>query len=212
MRKFAPSRDMEQSDKDAGAMRTRILDTAETLLRRHGLEKLTVVDVARVLKMSHGNVYRHVPSKSALRAEVIERWLDRVSDQTNAIATQEGPADARFREWLTVLAVIKQRKITDDAEMLAAAIHVVEESPAVLKDHSERLTSQLAKILNDGLVDDTLPGVGDAFSTATIVLDATFRFHHPNLVASGGPAGEQLVALNGVIDLILPTLKAPARA
>ena len=212
MRKFAPSKNTELNDKDAGDMHARILDTAETLLRRHGLEKLTVVDVAHILNMSHGNVYRHVPSKAALRMEVIQRWLDRVCDQTDAIATKKGPSDARFREWLTELAVIKQRKMTDDVEMLAAAIKVVGDSPAVLKEHSARLTSQLAKILNDGLVDGTMPGVGDAFSTATAVLNATFRFHHPNLVATGGPAGEQLAALNGVVDLILPTLKAPARA
>ncbi|WP_370677066.1 TetR/AcrR family transcriptional regulator [Pleomorphomonas sp. PLEO] len=202
---------MEQTSLNAVEMRARILDTAEALLRRHGLEKLTVVDVARVLNMSHGNVYRHVPSKSALRSEVIQRWLHRVADQTDAIATKNGPADARFREWLTELAVIKQRKVAEDVEMLAAAVKVVEESPDVLDDHSAQLTAQLAKILADGLADQTLPGVGEPTATATAVLNATFRFHHPNLVATGGEAHEQLAALGEVIDLILPALKGPKR-
>ena len=196
----------ERPDKDAADMHARILDAAEALLRRHGLAKLTVVDVARVLKMSHGNVYRHVDSKAALRAEVIRRWLDRVSDQTETIASEVGPSDIRLRAWLTGLAVIKQRKVSEDAEMLAAAIEVLGDAPDVMAEHSARLTTQLAGILEDGRIDGTLAAVGDPTSTARAILDATYRFHHPNLVAVGGPAEAQLVALNRVVDLVLPAL------
>jgi hypothetical protein len=37
---------METNQSDAGDMLARILDIAEMLVRRHGLEKLNVVDVA----------------------------------------------------------------------------------------------------------------------------------------------------------------------
>ena len=191
-------------------MRTRILNTAETLLRRHGLEKLTVVDVARTLKMSHGNVYRHIPSKAALRAMVVERWLDRVAEQIDAIAREDGPADARLAAWLTGLATIKQRKVTDDAEMLAAAENVVKETPRVEQEHSARLTSQVVQILRDGLEDGTLPGVRDPQLTATAILNATFRFHHPDLVAGGGSPVAQLAALNEVVSLLMSSLKQTA--
>lgn len=46
----------------------RILDTAEEVLRRFGPAKASVLDVARALGVSHGSVYRHFPSKAALRA------------------------------------------------------------------------------------------------------------------------------------------------
>ncbi len=198
---------MERQNKDAGDMRTRILDTAELLLRRHGPDKLTVIDVARVMEMSHGNVYRHVPSKAALRAAVIERWLERVAKQTDAIAEQDAPADIRLAEWLTGLARIKQRKVVDDAELLLASAQIVRETPQVELDHSARLTAQVVKILQDGLKDDTLPGVGEPQSTATAILNATFRFHHPDLVATGGPADQQMAALSEVISLIIGGLK-----
>ena len=58
----------------------RILDAAEETLTRYGPAKTTVVDVARALGVSHGSVYRHFPSKAALRDAVTERWLARVSD------------------------------------------------------------------------------------------------------------------------------------
>ena len=45
----------------------RILEATEEVLRRYGLAKATVVDVARALDVSHGSVYRHFPSKASLR-------------------------------------------------------------------------------------------------------------------------------------------------
>ena len=198
---------MERQGKDAGDMRTRILDTAELLLRRHGPDKLTVIDVARVMNMSHGNVYRHISSKAALRAAVIQRWLERVALQTDEIAGREIPADIRLAEWLTGLARIKQRKVVDDAELLSASAQIVRETPQVERDHSARLTAQVVKVLQDGLKDGTLPGVGEPQSMATAILNATFRFHHPDLVATGGPADQQMAALNEVVSLIVGGLK-----
>jgi AcrR family transcriptional regulator len=50
-----------------------ILEASEDVLRRFGPAKATVVDVARELGVSHGSVYRHFPSKAALRDAVAER-------------------------------------------------------------------------------------------------------------------------------------------
>ena len=57
----------------------RILEVTEDVLRRFGLAKATVVDVARALDVSHGSVYRHFPSKASLREAVAKRWLERVN-------------------------------------------------------------------------------------------------------------------------------------
>ena len=70
----------------------RILEATEDVLRRFGLAKATVVDVARALDVSHGSVYRHFPSKASLRDAVAKRWLDRVSTPLETIAEAPGPA------------------------------------------------------------------------------------------------------------------------
>ena len=72
----------------------RILEVTEDVLRRFGLAKATVVDVARALDVSHGSVYRHFPSKASLREAVAKRWLDRVSAPLEEIAESSGPAPA----------------------------------------------------------------------------------------------------------------------
>jgi AcrR family transcriptional regulator len=65
---------------DGVLTREKILEAAEDVLRRFGPSKTTVVDVARALGVSHGSVYRHFPSKAALRDAVAESWLHRISD------------------------------------------------------------------------------------------------------------------------------------
>ena len=78
----------------------RILEVTEDVLRRYGLAKATVVDVARALDVSHGSVYRHFPSKASLREAVAKRWLDRLSAPVLKIAEASGPAPERLDKWL----------------------------------------------------------------------------------------------------------------
>ena len=74
-----------------------ILDTAEEVLRRYGPAKASVVDVARALNVSHGSVYRHFPSKAALRDAVTERWLARVSEPLEAVVRRRTKASRRLK-------------------------------------------------------------------------------------------------------------------
>src|SRR6478609_6286079 len=96
-----------------------ILDTAEEVLRRYGPAKASVVDVARALNVSHGSVYRHFPSKAALRDAVTERWLARVSEPLEAVAEGSGPAPARLERWLRALFAAKYKRVCEDPEMFA---------------------------------------------------------------------------------------------
>ena len=97
----------------------RILEVTEEVLRRFGLAKATVVDVARALDVSHGSVYRHFPSKASLRQAVAKRWLDRVNAPLQKIVEGTGPAPARLERWLRALFAIRREKTVDDPEMFA---------------------------------------------------------------------------------------------
>src|SRR3982074_1532384 len=97
----------------------RILEVTEDVLRRFGLAKATVVDVARALSVSHGSVYRHFPSKAALRDAVAEQWLARLAARRAAVAAERGPAAERLRHWLDLLIASKRRKARSDPELFA---------------------------------------------------------------------------------------------
>src|SRR4051794_37338738 len=93
--------------------REQILAAAEDVLRRYGPAKTTVVDVARVLGVSHSSVYRHFPSKTALREAVTERWLARNDEPLAAAAATDGSAALRLRLWLAALFEAKRARALD---------------------------------------------------------------------------------------------------
>src|SRR3954449_2934613 len=95
--------------------REEILEAAEEALRRCGPGKATVVDVARALGVSHGSVYRHFPSKAALRDAVVAQWLHRVSAPLRAIADEhDAPAPERLHRWLRALIEAKRSRAQAD--------------------------------------------------------------------------------------------------
>lgn len=156
----------------------RILEVTEDVLRRFGLAKATVVDVARALDVSHGSVYRHFPSKASLREAVAKRWLDRVSAPLAEIAESPTPAPARLDKWLRALFAAKQKRVTEDPEMFATYLSLAQEACKVVRAHKEGLIDQVAQILSDGVKQGVFE-VADVKATAQAVFDATNRFHHP---------------------------------
>src|SRR4030081_1360576 len=156
----------------------RILEVTEDVLRRFGLAKATVVDVARALDVSHGSVYRHFPSKASLRDAVAKRWLDRVSTALEKIAKEQGPAPARLERWLRALFAAKYTKVCNDPEMFATYLTLAQEAREVVKAHKDRLADQIAHILSDGVKQGAFH-VADVKASARAIFDATSRFHLP---------------------------------
>jgi AcrR family transcriptional regulator len=194
---------------EAGLTPERILEAAEDVLRRYGPAKANVVDVARTLGVSHGSVYRHFPSKAALRDAVAERWLASISEPLDAVANEEGPADKRLRRWLDLLVGSKRRKALDDPELFATYVGLTAEARDVVKAHVETLVGQLAHIIADGHEQGTF-AVDDPASAAQAVFDATSRFHNPAHAASWRDPGID-AAYEAVCSLLLAGLAADAR-
>ncbi len=157
----------------------RILEVTEDVLRRFGLAKATVVDVARALDVSHGSVYRHFPSKASLREAVAKRWLERVSTPLAKIAESSGPAPAKFDQWLRALFAAKQKRVLEDPEMFATYLTLAQEACKTVKGHRACLTDQLELILSDGVKQGAFQ-IADVKTTAQAVFDAVTRFHHPS--------------------------------
>ena len=155
-----------------------ILEAAEDILRRFGPAKATVVDVARALGVSHGSVYRHFPSKAALRDAVAERWLARVSAPLARTAAGSGIASKRLRRWFDQLIEHKRSKVLDDPELFATYRVLATEARAVVSTHVTTLTGQLVQILVDGVAQGEF-SVADPAVTARAIFDATARFHNP---------------------------------
>ena len=187
----------------------RILEATEDVLRRYGLAKATVVDVARALDVSHGSVYRHFPSKASLRQAVAKRWLDRANAPLEKIAEASGPAPARLEKWLRTMFEIKYKKVCEDPEMFATYLTLAQEACEAVKAHRERLIDQVAYILSDGVKQGTFQ-VADAKASARAVFDATIRYHHPaHSDEWKDPA--RAARIDALLALLLRGLEAPRK-
>jgi AcrR family transcriptional regulator len=192
---------------DAALTPDRILDAAEEVLRRYGPQKTTVVDVARALDVSHGTIYRHYPSKQALRDAVTRRWLHRVVVPLQKITEERGPAAARLRRWLDTLIAIKRRKVRDDPEMFATYHALAEDAREVIREHVAELVGQIARIIRDGAAEGAFRAV-DPDAAAWAVLRATASFHHPVHAPEWRDPGID-AAFEGVWRLVMEGLRAP---
>jgi AcrR family transcriptional regulator len=187
----------------------RILEVTEDVLRRYGLAKANVVDVARALYVSHGSVYRHFPSKASLRQAVAKRWLDRVNAPLQKIAEESGPAPARLERWLRTMFAIKHKKVSDDPEMFRTYLTLAQEACTVVKAHKDGLVEQIVHILSDG-VEQGVFQVTDPKASARAIFDATSRFHHPAHAEEWSEA-ELAARIDAVLALVLKGLEAPRK-
>ncbi|TFE25973.1 TetR family transcriptional regulator [Cohnella luojiensis] len=157
-----------------------ILDAAEQVLRRYGPDKTSVVDVAKVLQVSHGTLYRHFASKASLREAVTERWLQRsIADPLETIASQtEGSSAERLHLWLETLITSKRTYAADDSEMFAMYASVTLDAVEMITTHIGRLIHQIAQIIENGIKSKEFKS-GQPEILAKAIFFATSRFHHP---------------------------------
>ena len=163
---------------DGPLTREQILEAAEEALRRFGPGKATVVDVARALGVSHGSVYRHFPSKAALRGAVTAAWLARISGSLEIVADTETPALDRLHRWLRELIETKRGKAAEDPELFETYVMLTVEQADATAAHVDELIAQLTRIVTDGVERNELVS-DDPAITARAILHATGRFHNP---------------------------------
>jgi AcrR family transcriptional regulator len=193
---------------DSVDLKERILQTTENLLRRYGATKLSVVDVAREIGMSHGNIYRFFASKSILLAAIAERWLCKVEEPLAAITNSKLPADQKLEKWLDELRRIKRQKHLNDPELFAIYGEVAEQARDEVRRHIDIMLDQLEQIIKEG----DKAGIfysDDPRQSAMAVLHATARFHHPVFV--GAPDYPSEETARHVTALVIRSLKFDAK-
>ncbi|KOV84390.1 TetR family transcriptional regulator [Nocardia sp. NRRL S-836] len=182
-----------------------ILVATEEVLRRYGPAKATVVDVAKALGVSHGSVYRHFPTKAALREAVTRRWLDVVHDEFEAGLDREGTAGDRVRAWLQALFEQKRRSHLEEPELFETFQVLVRESDTIPAYHVGKMVGILARIIRAGV--ETQEFVTDDVDvTAQAVWDATDRFHHPSHAGEWGNPHIQ-AEFDAVVSLVIAGLR-----
>jgi AcrR family transcriptional regulator len=182
-----------------------MIEAAEQLLRRYGLAKTTVVDVAKSLGLTHAAVYKYFADKAALREAVAERWLARISKPLRKVVESEAEPEAKLRLWLQTLFTLKRKKVLDDPELFSTYHKLAEMSEGAVAHHVAELETQVAAILMEGAKRGVFE-VSKPEASARAVLNATMRFHHPHFVLLESHKASK-AELDAVVDLVLAGLK-----
>lgn len=188
-----------------------IMLATEDMLRKHGPSKATVVDVARALGVSHAAVYRHFPSKVALREAVARRWLNRNLDALSGLASNpDSPPPERLRSWLTTLFEMKRHGAATEPDLWATVGVLAKENSVVITEHVAAMIGQLETIIAAGVAAGDFAFPGGAPAAARTVFDATALFHAPAYAADWQRPG-RAEALDALCTLVLNGLRASAR-
>ncbi|MFJ9025953.1 TetR/AcrR family transcriptional regulator [Streptomyces sp. NPDC102259] len=166
-----------------------IIDAAEQALRRFGPRKATVMDTARILRVSHGSIYRHFPDRDALREAVIERWLVRLRD---TLPAGQGHHPAA---WLDALYAAHQDAARTDPELHAAYAHLFAYSTVVSRHH-HALATTLAGLLEAG---PAPAWAHDHLHAATTGLTALTAFLDPRLTPAAVSSAESFTAARDLV-------------
>ena len=160
-----------------------IIDTALALLRRHGQDKLTVVDIARTLGMSHANVYRYFCNRNEILDALIDDWMAKVQAFAEGIARRPESASVRIESVLLEFHRRRRQKLVEDPEVYQTVQRVFELRPQALARHRQAIQSVFAQLVAEGIKNGEFHELKVDEATE-ILMDATVLFVHPLMIPS----------------------------
>ncbi|OMF13486.1 TetR family transcriptional regulator [Paenibacillus amylolyticus] len=156
-----------------------IISATQETIRRFGAAKTSVTDVAKLLGVSHGTIYRHYASKKELLEGVTEQWLEDEIITPLTLVTQDENNTREgihhLKVYIETLIHLKRHYAESDPELFEMYARVTQESADLIRKHVEHLILHLSEIIRQ----NHQFKFSDPKVTATAILHATARFHHP---------------------------------
>ncbi|TVT61576.1 TetR/AcrR family transcriptional regulator [Amycolatopsis rhizosphaerae] len=146
---------MEDRAYHHGRLRGVLLDEAERALREHGVERLSLRDLARQAGVSHAAPRRHFADRQALLDALAETGFTRLADEARAAIDAAG-TDHRAR-LLGAATAFVQFAIENAALLELMFSRKNGEPPAALREASTRLFTTMGTVIRDAQEAGTLP-------------------------------------------------------
>ncbi|MBD1382021.1 TetR family transcriptional regulator [Metabacillus arenae] len=153
-----------------------ILLATEETLRRFGVAKTSVTDVAKVLNVSHGTIYRHFKNKKEILEAATEMWLDEriLKPLTDVYEKSSMKGAERVRAYVQKLIELKRYYAREDEELFNMYAKVTNEATELINRHIGHILEQIRDMIIGGGIDS-----GDPAQLARSIFYATARYHHP---------------------------------
>lgn len=156
----------------------RILLAAGQQLRRHGLRRFTVVDVAQSAGMTHPNIYRYFTSKTALIDALVANWLRPLEDRIETVVTAADPVPDKLERMVVAISRAYRAARAEEPELFAAFAAATATSRAVSRKHRARLRKAFERVIEEG-IGTAVIGIRERAKAQALLLDASWRFIDP---------------------------------
>jgi TetR/AcrR family transcriptional repressor of nem operon len=120
----------------------RILEEASRLFRERGLNGVSVPEIMKAAKLTHGPFYNHFASREALVTEVIDRVMGNLADQISSARNSK----AARRQFLDAYLSAEHRDNPGDGCAIAALASDVARNPTAKVPFTRRLKHVLAAV------------------------------------------------------------------
>lgn len=185
----------------------RILEIAADHIRKYGLRRTTIVGIAQDAGMSHANVYRYFPSKTALIEAVTDIWLKPVEADLRQIADSPDPAYDKLERIVSTLHTAYRDKLENDPNVFSLFVDATSDGLAVARRHRNRVQAELQRILDEGNSAGAFV-LPDQRKALSLVFDGLHRFIHPVSVCqdAGTPRAQLEPRFERMVRLVIGAL------
>jgi AcrR family transcriptional regulator len=163
-------------------IREKAIDATIAQMRRHGFEKVRLVDIAKDMGVSHSALYIHFASKDALLDAVSERWLDSLESTLSLITRKKKNPVARIQEWFVKLYQLKREKVMGDPELYKSFNFSAGNRKPFYEAHIGRMGRQITKMVKAANQEGQLAKY-PVDKAVSLLFEATTSFHNPKMIA-----------------------------
>jgi len=156
----------------------RILDIAADHIRRYGVARMMVTQIAAEAAMSHANIYRYYPSKSALIDEITASWLKPLEAGLRVIADAPDPVFDKLERLLFAVHRAYRDKLEADPAIFALFASSAGRGQARARTHRNRVENEIHRALEEGVSGGVFE-IADPKQAMNLVCDSLTRFIHP---------------------------------
>jgi AcrR family transcriptional regulator len=194
--------------------RETILDTALKIVSRHGLEGLTIGELAKVVGMSKSGLFAHFGGKDELQLRVLElattNFVDQVMRPAFTAPRGQERIRALFKNWLQHL---NDKAMLPGGSVLIAASIELDDRPGRLRDYVQNaqkdLISNIEKAARIAIEEKDFRNDLDVEQFAWTLYSFVLGYHHFKRLLDDPKAEIHLKrSFNGLMDISQPKRSA----
>lgn len=195
-----------------GGQAARLVQLAEEEIRRSGFRRMTVVAVAEAAGMTHANVYRYFPSKTALADAVTTQWIKPIEAELADATTASDPAIDKLGRMMLLLANGYRQRLDADPELFHLFADAMAKSRAVARKHRARIRQLTERVMDEAL-SDQIASRRSRGQALALLFDGVHRFLFPPCLLADKdiPRTDWDRRLEAVLDAVLGTLSRSGR-